>query len=79
MVSHHAWKQLPAKRDLGGNLASIWQGPDELYQNFVDRLLIVASRILGDSDTGSPFNMQLAYENANVIELLSDRTKDRWI
>ena len=79
MAACCAWKQLPAKGDLGGSLVSIRQGPDELYQNFVDRLLIAASRILGDSDTGSPFNMQLAYENANVIELLSDRTKDRWI
>ena len=47
--------------------ASIQQGPDELYQNFVDRLLIAASRILGKSDTGSPFIMQLAYENANTM------------
>ena len=67
MAACHAWKQLPAKGDLGGSLASLWQGPDELYQNFVDRLLIAASRILGDSDTGSPFIMQLAYENANAV------------
>jgi hypothetical protein len=33
----------------------------------VDRLLISASRILGKSDTGSPFVMQLAYENANTM------------
>jgi hypothetical protein len=30
------WKQLPAKGDLGGSLASIGQCPDELYQNFVE-------------------------------------------
>jgi hypothetical protein len=47
--------------------ASIQQGPDELYQNFVDRLLIAASRILGKSDMGSPFVMQLANENANAL------------
>ena len=52
---------------MGGSLASIRQGPDEPYQNFVDRLLIAASRILGKSDTGSPFIMQLAYENANAM------------
>ena len=67
MAAHCSWKQLLAKGDLGGSLASIRQGPDELYQNFVDRLLIAASRILGDSDTGSPFIMQLAYENANTV------------
>jgi hypothetical protein len=33
----------------------------------VDRLLISASKILGSSDTGSPFVMQLAYENANAM------------
>ena len=53
--------------DVGGSLASIRQSPDEPYQNFVDRLLIAASRILGKSDTGSPFVMQLPYENANVL------------
>jgi hypothetical protein len=67
MTVRHAWKQLPAKGDPGGSLVSIRQDPDELYQNFVGRLLIAASRILGDSDTGSPFIMQLAYENANAV------------
>ena len=67
MAAHCSWKQLLAKWDLGGSLASIRQGPDELYQNFVDRLLIAASRILEDSDMGSPFIMQLTYENANTV------------
>ena len=53
--------------DFDGSLASIQQSPDETYQNFVDRLLMAASRILGKSDTGSSFVMQLAYENANAI------------
>ena len=67
MAARYAWKQLPAQGNPDGSLASIWQGPDELYQNFVDMLFIAASRILGNSDTGSPFIMQLAYENANAI------------
>ena len=62
-----AWGQLPFRGDVGGSLASIRQGPDEPYQNFVERLLIAASRILGKSDTGSPFIMQLAYENTNAM------------
>jgi hypothetical protein len=61
------WGLLPVKGDIGGSLASIQQSSDEPYQNFVDRLLISASRILGKSDTGSPFVMQLAYENANAM------------
>lgn len=66
-AAHHAWGCLPVKGDIGGSLASIWQSSDEPYQNFVDRLLISASRILGKSDMGSPFIMQLAYENANAM------------
>jgi hypothetical protein len=66
-AAHRAWGQLPVKGDIGGNLTSIWQSSDEPYQNFVDRLLISASRILGKSDTGSLFVMQLAYENANAM------------
>ena len=62
-----AWGQLPVRGDVGGSLASIRQSPDEPYQNFVDRLLIAASRILGKSDTGSPFVMQFTYENANAM------------
>jgi hypothetical protein len=67
MAAHHSWNQLPTKGDLGGSLASIRQGPDELYQDFVDRLLKAASKILGDSQMGNTFLMQLAYENANTV------------
>jgi hypothetical protein len=66
-AARHAWGLLPVKGDSGKSLASIRQSSDEPYQNFVDRLLISASRILGKSETGSPFVMQLAYENANAM------------
>jgi hypothetical protein len=62
-----AWGLLPVKRDIGKSLTSIWQSSDEPYQNFVDRLLISASRILRKSGTGRLFVMQLAYENANAM------------
>jgi hypothetical protein len=61
------WEQLPVRGDVGGSLVNIQQGPDESYQNFVDSLLIAASRILGKSDMGSPFVIQLAFENANAM------------
>ena len=67
MAASLAWKQLPAQGNPDGSLASIWQGPDELYQNFVDMLFIAASRILGNSDTRSPFIFQLAHENARAM------------
>ena len=59
------WRQV--KGDSCGRLASIKQSSDEPYQNFVDRLWISASRILRKLDMGSPFVMQLAYENANTM------------
>lgn len=66
-AARRAWGRLPVKGEIGGSLASIRQSSDKPYQDFVDRLLISASRILGNPDTGSPFLMQLAYENANAI------------
>ena len=66
MAARHAWNQLPTQGDLSESLDSIWQGPDELFQDFVDRQLKAASRILGDSQTGNPFVIQLAYDNANA-------------
>ena len=73
-AARRAWGLLPVRGDIGGSLASIQKSSDEPYQNFVDRLLIVASRILGKSDTGRPFVMQLAYENANAIQLHKGQT-----
>ena len=72
VAAHYAWGQLRVRGDVGGSLASIWQSPDEPYQNFVDRLLIAASRIIGKSDTGSPFVMR-------CVVPLSSRTKDKQI
>jgi hypothetical protein len=66
-AAHRAWGPLPVKGDIGGSSASIRQSSDEPYQDFVDRLLISGSRILGNPDTGSPFVMQLAYENTNAM------------
>ena len=55
MAAHLAWNQLLTKGDLSGSLASIRQGPDELFQDFVDRLLKAASRILGRFSNGKSF------------------------
>jgi hypothetical protein len=67
-----AWGLLPVRRNISGSLASIRQSSDEPYQDFVDRLLIAASRIIGKSDTGSPFVMR-------CVVPLSSRTKDKQI
>ena len=65
MAAHSAWNQWPTKGDLSESLGSIQQGRDEIFQDFVDRLLKAASRILGDSRIRNTFLTQLAYENAN--------------
>ena len=49
MAAHHMWSQLPTKGDLSGSLASFRRVPDELFQDFVDRLLKSVNRILGNS------------------------------
>ena len=66
MAVHCMWNQLPTKGDLSGSLTGIRQVPDELFQDFVDRLLKTASRIFGDFQAENPLVTQLAYENANA-------------
>lgn len=52
---HCAWTHLPTKGDFSGSLSNIKQGPDESFQEFVDRLLKTAGRNFGDPHTGVPF------------------------
>nr|XP_044997373.1 endogenous retrovirus group K member 10 Gag polyprotein-like [Jaculus jaculus] len=60
-----AWRKLPSNGKGTEDLSKIRQGPDELYQNFVDRLLQAANRLVGDSEAGLALVKLLAYENAN--------------
>nr|XP_044986560.1 igE-binding protein-like [Jaculus jaculus] len=60
-----AWRKLPSIGRGTEDLSKIRQGPDELYQNFVDRLLQAANRLVGDSEAGLALVKLLAYENAN--------------
>ena len=45
MAAHLAQNRFPIKGDLSGNLSGIEQGPDEPFQESVDRLLKAAGRI----------------------------------
>ena len=60
-----AWKTLRGVNDLQGQLSRVVQGPNEPYADFVDRLMQVAGRMFGDTDSAMPLIKQLAYENAN--------------
>ncbi|XP_010626976.2 endogenous retrovirus group K member 10 Gag polyprotein-like [Fukomys damarensis] len=64
-AAKNAWKKLPSSGRASEDLSKIRQGPDEPFQNFVDRLLQTASRVIGESEAGIVLVKQLVYENAN--------------
>lgn len=49
-----AWKPLPNKGEVSGNLTKIIQGSTEPFSDFVDRMMEAAGRIFGDPDTTMP-------------------------
>lgn len=57
-----AWKALPNKGEVAGNLTKILQGPTEPFSDFVARLMESAGRIFGDSESAMPLIEQLVYE-----------------
>ncbi|KAL6074388.1 hypothetical protein STEG23_037262 [Scotinomys teguina] len=57
-----AWKALPNKGEVSGNLTKILQGPMEPFSDFVARMVEAAGRIFGDPDTAMPLIKQLVYE-----------------
>ncbi|XP_010607768.1 endogenous retrovirus group K member 10 Gag polyprotein-like [Fukomys damarensis] len=64
-AAKNAWKILPSSERASEDISKIRQGPDEPFQNFLDRLLQTASRVIGESEAGIVLVKQLAYENAN--------------
>ncbi|KAL6038946.1 hypothetical protein STEG23_010035 [Scotinomys teguina] len=57
-----AWKSLPNKGEVSGNLTKILQSPTEPFSDFVARLVEAAGRIFGDPHTAMPLIKQLVYE-----------------
>ena len=76
MAAHHSWNQLPTKGDLSGSLASIRQAPDELFQDFVDRLLKSANRIFGNSQAESLSHNWLMRMLMQLVTPPLDLTRD---
>ena len=64
-LATHAWKSLPNKGEVIGNLTKITQGPVEPFSDFVARMVEAAGKIFGDPDTAMPFVKQLVYEQCN--------------
>ena len=71
-VATKAWKALPNKGAVSGNLTKVLQGPTETFSDFVARLVEAATRIFGDPDIPMPLVKQLVYDNAlrSVEQLL---------
>lgn len=57
-----AWKALPNKGEVSGNLTRILQGPTEPFSDFVARMMEAAGRIFGDPETAMPLIEQLVFE-----------------
>ena len=61
-ISIKAWKSLPNKGEVTGNLTKVIQGPMESFSDFVARLLETATRIFGNVDLAGPLIKQLPFE-----------------
>lgn len=59
-----AWKALPNRGEVSGNLTKIIQGPGEPFSDFVARMMEAAGRIFGDPDTAMPLIEQLIFEQS---------------
>ncbi|XP_075400840.1 igE-binding protein-like [Tenrec ecaudatus] len=57
-----AWRTLPNKGEVRGNLNKIIQGPTEPFSDFVARMLEAAGNIFGDQETAMPLIEQLVFE-----------------
>ena len=57
-----AWKSLPNKGQVTGNLTKIIQGTTEPFSDFVARMMEAAGRIFEDPEGAMPFVQQLIYE-----------------
>ncbi|XP_027256330.1 igE-binding protein-like [Cricetulus griseus] len=61
-IATRAWKSLPNKGEVSGNLTKIIQGPMEPFSYFVARMVEAAGRVFGDPDLAMPLIKQLVFE-----------------
>ena len=59
-----AWRALPNKGEVTGNLTKIIQGSTEPFSDFVARMMEAAGRVFGDIEQAMPLIKQLVFEQS---------------
>lgn len=70
-----AWHLLPQKGGCQADLTEITQRREEPYSDFVSGVMEAATGVFPDTWLAMPFIQQLAYGNANSVEMLSVHTE----
>ncbi|XP_049988519.1 igE-binding protein-like [Alexandromys fortis] len=63
-IHYRAWKALPNKGEVAGNLTKIIHGPVEPFAYFVGRMMEVADKTFGSSEHTLPFVQQIIFEQS---------------
>ncbi|KAL6044212.1 hypothetical protein STEG23_019892 [Scotinomys teguina] len=61
-IGIRAWKALPNRGEVSGNLTKITQGTTEPFSDFVARMVEAAGGMFGDAETAMALTKQLIYE-----------------
>lgn len=83
-IHYRAWRALPNKGEVAGNLTKIIQGPAEPFADFVARLLEVADKTIGGAEYTMPFVQQIIFEQSTkecqrAIAPVRHKNLDAWI
>nr|XP_045016570.1 uncharacterized protein LOC101594753 [Jaculus jaculus] len=63
-IHYRAWRDVPNKGEVAGNLTKIIQGSTEPFADFAARLMEAAEKTIGTADHTMPFVLQLIYEQS---------------
>ncbi|XP_066894747.1 igE-binding protein-like [Kogia breviceps] len=66
-INMQAWRALPNKGEVSGNLTKIIQGSTEAFSDFVARMMEAAGRIFGSVEDAMPLVKQLIYEQVQHV------------
>nr|XP_020145704.1 igE-binding protein-like [Microcebus murinus] len=83
-IAIKAWKSLPNRGEVRGNLTKVIQGPTEPFSDFVARLVEAAGKVFGDLETAMPLIEQLAFEQCttecrNAIAPWKNKGLNAWL